>query len=130
MSVSQGLPNYLSSVANIGTRVQGPALAGQQADNVGGPFPYAGGFICIQSTSSITNQTVTPSTGTLDRRASFVYIPVSTISFIGQAAPPYVGVGTPLVWNDAGKTLMVWSSGATSWMMLTTAGGVFTSSST
>ena len=131
MSLSQGLPNYLSSVANIGTRVKGPALAGQQADNgSGGPIPAPGGFICIQSTASITNQVVSTADAVVANRASFVYIPVTTAPLVGAAAPPFVGVGTPLVWDDANKRLAIWSSGSSSWLAQTSTvgGGYFTSS--
>lgn len=119
MSLSQGLPNYLSSVANIGTRVKGPALAGQIADGgSSGPLPGAGGFICIQSTASITNQVVSTADAVVGNRASFVYIPVTTGAMIGAAAPPYVGVGTPIVWDDTAKNISIWSSGSASWMRI------------
>ena len=32
MSLSQGLPNYLSTSGVLGTRVQGPLIAGQASD--------------------------------------------------------------------------------------------------
>ena len=122
-SISQGLPLYLSTAANIGTRVKGPAHAGQVFDGgtAGGPIPSPGGYICVQSTASITNQIVSTSSVGI-QNASFVYIPVSTGSFVssnaaGQApAPPFLGVGTPIVWNDAAARLMIWSSGAASWL--------------
>jgi hypothetical protein len=131
----QGLPGFVgpntSTGADVGrglsyTRLKGPALAGQIADGAGGtnspgPLPPAAGFICIQSTAAILNQIVTTSaSGILN--ASFVYIPVSTGSFVSsnnasqQGAPPYTGVGTPIVWNDAAQRLMVWSSGLASWL--------------
>jgi hypothetical protein len=128
----QGLPGFVgpntSTGADVGrglafTRLKGPAMAGTVADGGAtvGPIPPAGGFICIQSTASLTNQIVTTSaTGLLN--ASFVYIPVSTGSFVSsnnasqQGAPPYTGVGTPIVWNDAAQRLMVWSSGLASWL--------------
>jgi len=131
MSLSQGLPLYLSSAANIGTRIKGPAHAGQIADNAGGPIPAPGGFICVQSTASVTNQVVTTSATGL-QNASFFYIPVTTGTLTGAAAPPFLGVGVPLVWNDANKMLQIYSSGTGSWMSLVattsmSAGGFTTS---
>ena len=128
MSVSQGLPNYLSSVANIGTRVAGPALAGQQADLVSsGPIPNAGGFICIQSTAAIANQVVTTSAGVIGNRASYVYIPVVAGSLQGSTAgPPYLGCGTPLIWDDTNRRLNIWSSSAGAWLVATSS-AAFTS---
>lgn len=115
MAISQGPPIYLSSAANIGTRLKAPAIAGQIADNAGGPIPPPGGVMLVQSTAALTNQVVTTSATGL-QNASFVYISVSTGSLTGAAAPPYTGVGTPIHWNDAAKTLQVWSSGSGSWM--------------
>lgn len=117
MSLSQGLPLYLSTAANIGTRIKGPAHAGQIVDSVGagGPIPIPAGYICVQSTASVTNQVVTTSATGL-QNASFVYIPVTTGSLSGAAAPPFVGVGAALAWNDTTKTLQIWSSGSVSWM--------------
>lgn len=108
---------YLSTAANIGTRIKGPGAAGQIIDGgaSGGPIPQPGGFMCVQSTASITNQVVTTSNTGL-QNASFMYIPVTTGSLTGAAAPPYLGVGTPIIWNDAAKTLQVWSSDSASWM--------------
>ena len=122
MSLSQGLPLYLSSAANIGTRIKGPAHAGQIADNAGGPIPAPGGFICVQSTASVTNQVVTTSATGL-QNASFMYVPVTTGSLVGAGAPPFLGCGTPIVWNDGLKTLNIWSSGAQSWLVLITSSG-------
>ena len=96
---------------------QGPVLAGKMADGMLASLPAAGGFICVQSTASIDNQIVTTSANGLSR-ASFIYIPVSTASLVGAAAPAYAGVGTALTWDDATKTLQVWSSGSASWMTL------------
>jgi len=124
---------YLSTAANIGTRVKGPMAAGQIFDGgaTGGPIPSPGGFMCVQSTASITNQVVTTSATGL-ANASFIYIPVSTGPLVGGSAPPYLGCGTPLVWNDNLKQLMVWSSGSVSWMTLiattSMAAGGFTTS--
>jgi hypothetical protein len=130
MSIGQGLPNYLTSVGNIGTRVKGPALSGEAQQVSGGPLPHAGGFICIQSTASLLNQVVSTANAVIANRASFVYIPVTTGPLVGASAPPYVGVGTPLVWDDANKRLAIWSSGSSSWLAtLSSVGGAqFTSS--
>ena len=119
-SISQGLPMYLSTAANIGTRVKGPAAAGQIADSgTGGPIPSPGGFMCVQSTASVINQVVTTSATGL-QNASFVYIPVTTGALTGSTViPPYLGVGTPLVWNDNSASLMVWSSSRAVWMTQT-----------
>lgn len=132
-ALSQGLPMYLSTAANIGTRLKGPAASGQLVDSVtaAGPIPSPGGFMCVQSTASVTNQIVTTSATGL-ANASFIYLPVTTGPLIGGAAPPYLGVGTPLVWNDNLKQLMIWSSGSVSWMTLiattSMAAGGFTTS--
>lgn len=127
MSLTAGLPGYVATSsldpgkAIMGTRVQGPALSGQVADNASnsaGPAYRAGGFICIQSTASLVNQIVSTSDGVIGSKASFVYLPVTTGPLVGSVAPPFVGCGTPLVWNDNLKQLMIWSSGAASWMTL------------
>ena len=129
MSLLQGLPGYVAATSGVvnyaaGAKkvgFQGPVLAGKVADGgtLGvGPLPVAGGIICVQSTASLLNQVVTTSDTTIGARASFIYIPVSTGPLVGAAAPPYLGVGTPLVWNDNLHQLMVWSSGAASWMTL------------
>jgi hypothetical protein len=138
MATFQGVPGYVGSNTSTSgdptrglafTRLKGPALAGTIADSVmsfpagitgPGPIPPAGGYICLQSTASLTNQVVTTSAAL--QNASFVYIPVSTGSFVSSnnasqaAAPPYTGVGTPIVWNDAAQRLMVWSSGSSAWL--------------
>jgi hypothetical protein len=128
----QGMPGFVgpntSTGADVGrglsfTRLKGPALAGQMADGgtSGGPIPSAGGYICMQSTASLVNQIVSTSSAAITN-ASFVYIPVSTGSFVssnnasGQGSPAYLGVGTPIVWNDAAQRLMIWSSGLQSWL--------------
>ena len=117
MSISQGLPNYLSSVANIGTRLQGPAVSGQAQDVSGGPLVPAGGFMCVQSTASLTNQVVTTSANVIGNRASYVYIPVLAGSLQGSTAgPPYLGCGTPLLWDDTARRLNIWSSSAGAWL--------------
>jgi hypothetical protein len=130
MASFQGLPGFVGPNTSTGqdvgrgltfTRIKGPGMAGQIADGAGGtnspgPLPPAAGFICIQSTASLTNQIVTTSaTGLLN--ASFMYIPVTTGVLTGAGAPAYTGVGTPLVWNDNLATLAIWSSSRTSWMM-------------
>src|SRR5690242_19474719 len=119
MSLSAGLPGYKSTDGGLKKAgFQGPVLAGKVADAgvSGGPLPAAGGVMCVQSTASLTNQIVTTSDATIGARASFIYIPVTTGGLNGAAAPPYVGVGTPLVCNDNTATFMVWSSSRTSWM--------------
>jgi hypothetical protein len=116
-----GLPGFVTTNVKAYTRLRGPALAGQIADGgaSGGPLPAAGGFICVQSTASITNQVITTSDNVVGR-SSFVYIPViaTTGSLAGAAAPAYVGAGTPLVWNDNAGFLMVYSSSRASWMTM------------
>lgn len=119
MSLSAGLPGYKTTDGGLKMAgFQGPVLAGKIADggSAGMNLPAAGGVMCVQSTASITNQVVTTSDTTIGSRASFIYIPVTTGGLNGAAAPPYVGVGTPLVWNDNTATFMVWSSSRTSWM--------------
>jgi hypothetical protein len=136
MASFQGLPGFVGPNTSTGqdvgrgltfTRIKGPGMAGQIADGAGGtnspgPLPPAAGFICIQSTASLTNQIVTTSaTGLLN--ASFMYIPVTTGSLVGAGAPAYTGVGTPIVWNDALFSLNIWSSSKASWVVLVTSSG-------
>src|SRR5438128_7071953 len=105
MSLSQGLPNLITTAGGIlGTRLKGPAFAGQIADGgaSGGPLPQASGVIVIQTTASIVNQVVSTADAVVGARASFVYIPVSTATLVGSTSPPYLGVGVPIVWNDGG----------------------------
>ena len=134
MSLSAGLPGSKTTDGGLKyAGFQGPVLAGKIADVPGGvALPAAGGIICVQSTASLTNQVVTTSDTTLGSRASFIYLPVTTGPLAGAAAPPYVGCGTPLVWNDNLKQLMIWSSGSASWMTLiattSMAAGGFTTS--
>ena len=134
MSLTAGLPGYVAtSSADPGrgilpSRMGGPVLSGRVADNVSsgpGPLYRAGGFICVQSTASVVNQVITTSATALGARASFVYIPVSTGPMTGCAAPPYVGTGTPLVWDDTLFTLSIWSSTKTSWMTLVATTSIF-----
>jgi hypothetical protein len=126
MSLVQGLPGYVTATSGVDITVglkktgfNGPVLAGKVADPAvaGGPLPTPGGVICVQSTASLLNQVVTTSATGL-QRASFIYLPVTTGPLVGAAAPPYVGVGTPLVWNDNLAQLQIWSSGKASWMTL------------
>lgn len=132
MSLSAGLPGHKSTDFGLSkTGFRGPVLAGRVADNTpSGPLPAAGGVMCVQSTASITNQVVSTADAVIGNRASFIYIPVTTGPLNGAAAPPYVGVGTPLVWDDANKRLAIWSSGSSSWMTQTSTvgGGYFTTS--
>ena len=109
-----GLPGFITSDNTVNTRFKAPVLSGQIQDTPGVINP-AGGFMCIQSTAAVLNQVVTTS-ATGAARASYMYIPVTTGSMTGAAAPPFTGVGTPIIWNDAAKTLQVWSSGSGSWM--------------
>lgn len=130
MSLSAGLPGYVSTDGGLKkTGFQGPILAGKIADSAG-PLPAAGGVMCVQSTASITAQVVSTAAAVIGNRASFIYIPVTTGPLNGAAAPPYVGVGTPIVWDDTNKRLSVWSSGSASWMTQTSTvgGGYFTTS--
>jgi hypothetical protein len=129
MSLIQGLPGYVTATSSVvpgiglkKTGFQSPVLVGRVADGGTsgvGPLPLAGGVICVQSTASLLNQVVTTSDTTLGARASFIYIPVTTGPLVGSAAPPYLGVGTPLVWNDNAAVLMVWSSSRVSWLSQT-----------
>lgn len=101
------------------TRFKAPLMSGSIIDSQGsgqvGPIPPAGGVMVIQSTASITNQVVTTSASGLSR-ASFIYISLTTGTLVGAAAPPYTGVGTPLVWDDTDAILMVWSSSRGAWL--------------
>lgn len=117
--MSQGLPGYISTQNGLPkTGFQGPVLVGKVMDGgTSGPIPPAGGLMAVQSTASLTNQVVTTSATGL-QHASLLYLPVTTGPLVGAAAPPFTGVGTPLVWNDGNKTLQIWSSGAASWMTL------------
>ncbi len=110
------------------TRFAGPVIVGQVSDNgSSGPLYSPGGVLCIQSTANLTNQVV--STAAIARGA-YIYIPVTTGPMISGTAPPYVGAGTPLVWDDTNKRLNVWSSGSASWMaqLSSVGGGYFTTS--
>jgi len=128
MSIAQGVPIYLSTAGNIGSRIKGPAIAGQAADSApGGPIPAPSGLMVVQSTASLTNQVVTTSATTVNNRASFIYIPVTTGSLTGAGAPPFTGCGTALVWNDNSQRLMVWSSGAADWLSASSSGAFTTS---
>ena len=127
MSLVQGLPGYVTATSGVTSAIglkkvgfNGPILAGKVFDGgaSAGPIPTAGGIICVQSTASLLNQVVTTSDTTIGSRASFIYIPVTTGPLAGAAAPPFVGVGTPLVWNDNLKQLMIYSTGSASWMTL------------
>lgn len=113
------LPGFVTTDGGlIASRFKAPVLSGTIADSVSsgpGPVPPAGGFIAVQSTASITNQIVTTSATGL-ARASFMYIPVTTATLVGAAAPFYVGVGAPLVWDDTDAILMIWSSSRSSWL--------------
>lgn len=125
------IPGIASTVAQTNTRTKAVLMSGSIADSVDatGPLPLAAGVIVLQSTSGLLTQVVTTSATGL-QRASFIYIPVTTGNIVGAAAPPFVQVGTPLIWNDASKVLAVWSSGSSSWLqMQSSAGGTaFTSS--
>ncbi len=127
MPLMQGLPGYVTATSGVNfaigapkTGFGSPVLAGKVADPgvAGGPLPVAGGVICVQSTASLLNQILTTSDGTISKRASFIYIPVTTGPLVGSTAPPYLGVGTPLVWNDNLAQLMIYSTGKASWMTL------------
>src|SRR5947209_14223691 len=88
MSLAQGLPNYLSTSGVIGTRIQGPAIAGQAADNTSsGPLYKASGVMVVQSTASLINQVVSTADAVIGNRASFVYIPVTTGALTNAVAP-------------------------------------------
>ncbi len=130
MSLSAGLPGFKTTDGGLKySGFQGPVLAGKIADGgvAGVSLPTAGGVIAVQSTASITNQIVTTSAATVNSRASFIYIPVSTGTLQGAGAPPYVGVGAALLWNDATRRLEVWSSGAAEWLTMSSS-GTFSSS--
>jgi len=129
VSLVQGLPGYVTATSGVTSAIglkkvgfNGPILAGKVMDGGTsgvGPLPTAGGLICVQSTADKSNQILSTADAVIGARASFVYIPVTTGPLVGAAAPPYVGVGTPLVWNDNSKVLMVWSSGSASWLSQT-----------
>ena len=131
-----GLPGFVSTDGPLAnTRFKAPVLSGTLIDSgSAGPIPPTGGFICVQSTSSITNQTIS-SSATAAAHNSYVYIPVSTAAatnWVGAPAPFYTGVGTPIIWNDTAFQLSVWSSSKASWMTLiattSMAAGGFTTS--
>ena len=119
------LPGFLTTDNGLPySRFKAPILSGTIFDGGNtsnpGPIPPAGGFICVQSTSSITNQTIS-SSATAAAHNSYVYIPVSTAAatnWVGAPAPAYTGVGTPIIWNDTAFQLSVWSSSKASWMTL------------
>jgi hypothetical protein len=128
MSLSAGLPGFKSTDGGLKfSGFQGPVLAGKIADGVGASLPAAGGVMCVQSTASITNQVVTTSATTVNSRASFIYIPVTTGTLQGAGAPAYVGVGAALVFNNATRRLEVWSSDAAEWLTMSSS-GTFSSS--
>jgi hypothetical protein len=129
MSLTQGLPGYATTDGGLAqTGFKAPVLAGRVQDSpAGGPIPLASGYICVQSTASITNQVVTTSAATVNSRASFPYIPVTTGQLQGAGAPAYVGVGAALAWNDTSRRLMIWSSGAGDWLNMSSS-GTFSSS--
>lgn len=123
MSLSAGLPGYRSTDGGLKySGFQGPVLAGKIADggSAGLNLPTAGGVMCVQSTSSLVNQAVSTADAVIASRASFIYIPViaTTGSLAGSVPPPYLGVGTPLVWSDGAAQLIVYSSSRASWMTL------------
>lgn len=127
MSIQVGLPGSITTGDMARPNgFQSPVLAGRVADNVTsgpGPLYKASGFMCVQSTASIVNQILSTADAVIGNRASFVYVPVTTGSLVGAAAPAYTGVGTPIVWNDALKSLNIWSSGSSSWLVLITSSG-------
>lgn len=115
------IPGYLSSdTGTPSTRFKAVTMSGTISDGgAASPIPPAGGLAVIQSTASIVNQIVTTSATGL-ARASFIYIPVTTGALTASATPPpYVGCGTPLVWNDTSASLMVWSSSRAAWLTQT-----------
>lgn len=131
--MAQGIPGQVFSTSKFGgepySEVLGPLVVGRVADNASaaaGPMYSASGVMVVQSTASKTNQVVTTS-ATGFARASFIYIPVSTGILQGAGAPPFTGVGTPLVWNDNARRLEIWSSGALEWITMSSS-GTFSSS--
>jgi len=131
--MAQGIPGQVFSTAKFGgepySEVLGPLVVGRIADNASaasGPFYPASGVMVVQTTASKTNQVVTTS-ATGATRNSFIYIPVTTGILQGAGAPPFTGVGTPLVWNDNSRRLEIWSSGAAEWIVMTSS-GTFSSS--
>jgi hypothetical protein len=133
MSLSAGLPGYKSTDNGLKkTGFSAPILAGRVADGgSSGPIPAAGGVMCVQSTASLTAQVVSTVAAVIGSRASFIYIPVTTgpLNQVTEA-PPYVGVGTPLVWDDTNFRLQIWSSTKGTWMcqLSSVGGGYWTTS--
>ena len=137
MPLITGLPGYVTASSQtfgiqsgiMPSRFRQVVMSGNVADNVSsgpGPLYPAAGVMVVQSTASLTNQIVSTADAVIGARASFIYIPVSTGTFNGSTGPAFQQCGTPIVWNDALKSLMVWSSGSTSWMtaaLLTTVAG-------
>ena len=129
------LPGYVlsSSSGYTGgekrTRFGGPVMVGQVADNgSSGPLPAPGAVICVQSTASLVNQIISTAAPS---RGSYVYIPITTGPLNqSTAAPPYSGVGTPLIWDDTNFRLHIWSSSKGTWMtqLSSVGGGYWTTS--
>jgi hypothetical protein len=143
-----GYGNLTSSQGSVGgakyTRLQGPALVGQLADNTsGGPSYAPGAVIMVQSTASpITAPGVLGTAAATVSRGAYIYIPqttgaIATSSFAdGESAPPYSDCGAVLVWDAGNDRLLIYStaSGAGVWkgtnvgVTTSAGGGTFTSS--
>ncbi len=115
------IPGFESTNPVANTRFSAPVVTGKVADsvNASGPLPQPGGFICLQSTANLTNQIVSSSAVA---RGSYFYIPVITpsTSLVSAPAPPYVGCGAAMVYNDTQKRLEIWSSGSGQWLVMST----------
>jgi hypothetical protein len=129
MPLISGLPGYVTASSQtfgiqsglMPSRFRQIVMSGNVADNTlssanPGPLYPAAGVVVVQSTASLVNQVVSTADAVIGARASFIYIPVSTGPFNGSTGPAFQGCGTALVWNDAIKALMVWSSGSATWM--------------
>lgn len=99
-------------------------LSGGIADSVsGGPLPAPGGFICVQSTASLTTQLLT-ATGQ-PAVSSFVYIPQGTLTMSSStnaniaASPPYTGSGAAVYFDATRFKLSVFSTVVGDWLSVT-----------
>lgn len=132
------LPGYGNNTSSDGftggqkyTRMGGPLLVGQIADNVG-PLYSPGAVMLVQSTAPILTQVASTLAASIPKTA-FMYITqtsasVSTSSFAsGESAPPYSACGAALVWDAGRSKLGVYStvSGSGVWLW---SSGAFTSS--
>jgi len=107
------------------SRFAGPVFSGTIADGgaSGGPLPAPGAVALIQSTASLTAQTITTTAQTAV--ASYVYITQGTVAVTSSsnatiaAAPPYTGMGAALYFDGTRKKLSVFSTIVGDWLSVT-----------